>query len=265
MFKGEFTFDLKHLRGTPQYRWAYVTTNEPIDKYPTLVPPQNKRILTVAASGDQPLAYAAAGAAHIDTFDITINACAIMDFKTTALKMPVDKAEYEKLILSFKDLRKPYDLFPHIVNNMPDRTRALMEYHTENWFNGVFTTEYFKSVYEPHFDAITRNALNTPFNFIWTDLINLHKYLDCTYDIIYLSNIFDHYHFHKRTSDIFQTIWHLWPHLNTGGQMLCTSNQPAVKSLFNSDERILKETATTFPPFNGGFLHWQPIIIQKTR
>lgn len=144
MFNGEFKFDLQDAlmaRGA-QYCRAYHTTNEPITDWLSLAPVKNPRVLTVAASGDQPLLYAASGASHVDTFDITVNACAVMDFKTSALDTVANFTEYQDNVQNLIHLdeldkigTRQHNTFMRIVENMPMRTRSLMQKIIQTYCN----------------------------------------------------------------------------------------------------------------------------------
>lgn len=240
MFKGEFKFDLHDAlmaRGQ-QYCRAYHTTNEPITEWLSLTPVKNPRVLTVAASGDQPLMYAGAGAAHIDTFDITVNACAVMDFKTTALQQKLNLSEYQDAVQTLIKLdqletmgTRQLSAFMRIVDNMPLRTRPILQSIIRTNFNlDAFSQHTIKKLKLPTDEAQfakMQKSVHAPFNFIWSDLVNVHHYIDGEYDIINLSNIFDHYLWYKNSpKSVFDSIKSLWPHLRPGGYMLCTSTAP---------------------------------------
>ncbi|MBD5391343.1 hypothetical protein HDR66_00895 [bacterium] len=273
MFKGEFRFDLKTalgLRGWggTEYGTAYCLTNEPIEDWLTLTPTKNRRILSVAASGDQPLLYRASGATHVDTFDLTINACAIMDFKTTASQL-LNYTEYLMAVLSLKSGCKiPQNIFNMVVDSMPERTRELMHnlgtyrkdaFMRDRYCNNSFpkTDEIYKQIHQ---------TSTTPFNFIWADLGHLSGYLDGKYDIMYLSNIFEHYlGFGRAPMDIRITIQSLWPYLNVGGYIVCTSSGVVKKTIFDKfiDAWQNMGAKLSYPQYDHPT--WQPIVIQKTR
>lgn len=277
MFKGEFVFDEFALRefrnfcALPQYAAAYPITNEPIEQWISLTPAKNPRVLTVAASGDQPLMYAAAGAAHVDTFDITVNACAMMDFKTTALQS-MNYEQYINTIKLFEErlgrlTQNDIKRISAVVRQMPDRTRDLM---TKIIKKPMYALRY---VYgEPPFpdnadlySQIRRNV-HAPFNFIWSDLINVTNYIHDKYDIINLSNIFDFYVWYQNKSQmtVCKTIYKLWPYLNKGGYILCTTRHNKHIKLANTLSRLpLMPSITLAGPDTKA--RWLPIIIQKAR
>lgn len=280
MFIGEFKFNLHDAlmsRGA-QYCRAYHTTNEPITQWLPLTQIKNPRVLTVAASGDQPLMYAAYGASQIDTFDITVNACAVMDFKTTALQTVANISEYTDAVQSLIKLdeldqigTRQFSTFMRIVDNMPMRTKTLMQ--------NIIKTHLYQTAFSQHvshklrfpcettqFEQI-QTAIKSPFNFIWADLTNVHKYIDGNYDIINVSNIFDHYLWYKDSpKSVFDAINSLTPHLRTGGYMICTStdseNLHTVRLISTMIANLHANISTDVNPLQ---YPWQAIVLQKTR
>lgn len=243
-----------------------------------LVPPQNKRVLTVAASGDQPLAYAAAGATHIDTFDITINACVIMDFKVSALQF-MSHTEYSDAIYKLSNLDdtdsvdawRQIDAYKPIVKaieNMPGRTRTLM-HNIISRRKDAIRNESALTIFPTYGKTYAKmqQAMHGPFNFIWADLMHVSNYTQNKYDIINISNIFDHFVWNGRPrQDLLSTIEILWSHLNVGGHLLCTTTSyDIILNIFGRLSFLLPELHTdiSFPSVSDSF--FLPIIIQKTR
>lgn len=280
MFKGEFKFDLQDAlmaRGA-QYCRAYHATNEPITDWLPLVPVQNPRVLTVAASGDQPLMHAAAGASHVDTFDITVNACAVMDFKTSALHTITKLAEYQDAVQNLVQLdgldeigTRQYATFMRIVDNMPMRTRPLMQKIIHTYCNQTAFSQHIsrKLRFPTNADQFAKMqaCARTPFNFIWSDLTNVHHYIEGEYDIINVSNIFDHYLWYKDSpKSVFDSIKSLWPHLRTNGYMLCTStdeeNLMTIRLISTMIENLHADAVMHINP---ALYPWMAIVLQKTR
>lgn len=281
MFTGEFKFDLNEairIDCQPQYKSAYTSTNEPIQTWMSLTPIKNPSVLTVAASGDQPLLYAANNASHIDTFDVTINACIIMDFKVTALQS-MNHSEYFNTVWFLNNLsyansnhpanKKMYNNTMNVVDKMPERTRAITKEiisKRQNLFDRENAYPSFPT-HETTYEHL-QQCVHQPFNFIWADLINVTNYIgNQKYDIINTSNIFDHYLWHgKSQQDIFDTVKKLFTHLNVGGYVLCTTVKPVAPGIFRRDPQIWDDINADvyFPTFthSNQFL---PIIIQKTR
>lgn len=227
MIKGEFNFDIKEARFNDGdiYANAYSISNEPLVDIIKLLPVQDKRVLTVAASGDQPILYAAAGASHVDTFDMTYVARVIMDFKTTAIKV-LNRTEYFDQINNIDNLDIQYkkEPFHRTVAQMPATTGPIMQmFVSQCRFNAFHRPDNgsSKNLYEicTNWPQMHKN-IRAPFDFIWTNLINLHNYIDGQYDIINISNILEHY---RNEGDILKTFQNLWPHLRTGGHIVCSA------------------------------------------
>ncbi|MBD5391491.1 hypothetical protein HDR66_01645, partial [bacterium] len=258
MFKGEFKFDLNDAlvdgyRARPQYGDAYHVTNEESERWSPSIDIPNPRILTVAASGDQPVMYAANGASTIDTFDLTINACLVMDFKTSALQLDLDQDTYRRqvdyLALLCETQMRPKDkkTFDKIIDMMPDRTRELMRLMIlKRPFVFTRTQNIQQQPVPDNVYQKMKQSVQRPFNFIWTDLGNLHKYIDGTYDLIYISNIFDHYLMYgdRGPHDMAQTIQNLWPHLNDGGQIIASTCRTDVFKIFHRNNKTLAQLPT---------------------
>lgn len=286
MITGEFNFNMKdnmsRRKDLPQYSYAYAATNEPIEKWQPMTSIKGARVLTVAASGDQALMYAAAGATQVDTFDITISACAIMDFKTTALKR-LSYSEYKdsvwELATMYNNLSSLYRIIKYsrypkiftVAMHMPRRTRNIMLCAIlKQPYKFVLNTnkEGFIFPHDIHQYDSMRDCISKPFNFIWCDLMNLHKYIDGKYDIINLSNIFDHYikFQQKEPKSILDTVRTLLPHLNRGGYILCTTGFDSCRKLHLETLGKLQgyKISVTCPETQCN-TNWRPIIIQKTR
>lgn len=170
---------------------AYIVSNEDL-RTSVAQTPNAKRILTIAGSGDQALFYTLGGAEHIDTFDITINAHAIQDIKTTAIQN-LSYPEYIKLLHDLAEHGK----FSVITNNpklfnalpaatqeiiqMPDNILHLLEHTWPDETNIPTPSEYAK----------LQAKIKKPFNFILSDALDVSKKLTGKYDVINLSNIFD--------------------------------------------------------------------------
>lgn len=279
MFKGEFKFDLHDAlmaRGA-QYCRAYHTTNEPVDEWLPMTPVLKPRVLTVAASGDQPLMYKSAGASHIDTFDITFNACAVMDFKTSALQLTETIAEYQDMVGNLINLdeldtigTRQHAAFMRIIDNMPQRTRQLMQnIIRKNLYQDAFSQHTARKLHFPT-DATQFQEMKAcaekPFNFIWADLINVHHFINDTYDIINVSNIFDHYLWYKNSpKSVLDSIKNLWSHLRGGGYMFCTStSEENIITIKLIATQIAKLNADISLYNNLSHYPWMAIVLQKS-
>jgi hypothetical protein len=204
------------------YAPAYVATNEDWRFAMHELNPAGKSVLTVAASGDQPIAFQISGARDIDTFDSTYFAKVIMDIKTSALQT-MDCEQYKNMITKLRNARSEDDIpnYDKIKTVCPPETLNVVRQ-----MNGcrIFAQgtgirdEYLPN--DKEYDA-AKKIVNKPIRFMWSDLDNLHTVLNKKYDLIYLSNIFEYYH---DTNKITQVLNNLYPFLNDGGEiMLFTS------------------------------------------
>lgn len=211
-----------------QYSPAYITTNEDLDWIIHAYPARGARVLTVAGSGDHPLAYVDAGAAEIDTFDISLFAQTITDIKTAAL----GKLNYNQYIQMLGDLRRNlsicdaihFDQVMPILSPRSQRAMIEMDYYP-----------IFSAGYSARFDFMTRDRYERlqkirpdEFNFIWSDIQNLSACLSGQFDIINLSNIYEH--LDMPFEDILNA---LRPHLTRGGIILDNS-QPITNDKINA-------------------------------
>lgn len=276
MFKGQFNFNLNDAMDRrlqlrhPEYYGTYHTTNEVIEEQLPLAPIKNPRVLTVAASGDQPLMYAAAGASEVDTFDITVFACMIMDFKTSAIKF-MNYPEYMQTVQNLYHLDKLELTQPIIqsINDMPQRTRTLM-YNAKIYRPDALAQHSAKTPAFPtnlHRYTQMQTAVTAPFNFIWADLENISHYIHGKYDIINISNIFDHYMRCKESpvGAICDTIINLWANLHIGGYIVCTSNCDDTINVIDQIPNWLQCNECMKISCHGNSGLFTPITIQRTR
>ncbi len=203
------------------YATAYTVSNED-QRWATAVFPNAKRILTVAASGDQALFYHLNGATHIDTFDITHFAHGIQDIKTTAIKM----LTYEEYIRLLLDLNKATDNEINIRNmdkiaqHMPSDSVKLLTAPAPmmSRFNaGVASLKYKEQFPTKEEYARLQATLTQTFPFVHSALHDLHKNVSGQYDIINTSNIFDKGY---EAADQGKIIANLLPNLTVGGRIL---------------------------------------------
>ena len=204
------------------YAPAYATTNEDWRFAMRELNPAGKSVLTVAASGDQPIAFLANGARDIDTFDTTYFANVIMDIKTSALQT-IDCAQYKNMIFELRNAKSADDIsvYDKIKTVCPHKTLTAIRQMQGCRIFGMGTgirDEYLPN--ESEYNA-AKKIVKQPIRFIWSDLENLHTELNKKYDLVYLSNIFEYFH---DTNKITNTLNNLYPFLNENAQiMLFTS------------------------------------------
>ncbi len=205
-----------------QYSPAYPTTNEDWRFAMSELNPVGKSVLTVTASGDQPIAFAISGATKIDTFDTSYFARVIMDLKTSAIQT-LDHGQYGQFVSELRDTKSVRDIrgYDKIATVCPKQTivvaRQMAGCKIFNAGTGT-CSEYMPTDQEYN---IAKQKITGPMNFIWSDLQNLCRELNQEYDIIYLSNIFEYFTSKKKISSVLHS---LYPFIKNGGEiMLYTS------------------------------------------
>lgn len=186
-----------------QYSPAYVTTNEDWRFIMRELQPLDKSVLTVTASGDQPIAFAISGAREIDTFDTSYFAKVIMDMKTSAIQT-INRNQYDDFIHALYNNNNVYDIpnYENIVSKCPKSSvlaaRQMRGCYIFHQGTGIHP-EYMPTDVE--YDA-ARKTLKKTMNFIWANLSELHTKLNKKYDIIYLSNIFEYWHNSNKITNV---------------------------------------------------------------
>ncbi len=189
---------------------AYLKTNEDM-RWETAQFRDAKRVLTVAGSGDQALFYKLGGAEIVDTFDITMAARAVQDLKTTAIRTRIPFDEFIRELNGLWTRQMPSE---KIFVNLPQVTQKVYQSNKIFLLNKITRPDEYMShtEYEKLQSLITHD-----FNFIHSDIAELHTKLNGTYDIINLSNIFDNSFSMEQQIKILSN---LTPYLRIGGKML---------------------------------------------
>lgn len=196
---------------------AYVLTNEDIRWISGLTQAKGIRVLTVAGSGDQPMFYRMHGAKEIDTFDISFCSKAMIDIKNSA----AHKLRYEEYVNLIQDLYKSDDIskipnIQNILSEIPNDSLTFIQ-QMKNYLifaNGLNPCEYKNFILTKKEFEQMRSRTSTPFNFIWTDIDNLHLHLTKKYNVINLSNIIEYM---TDKDKIYQTLINLRKHLKPNG------------------------------------------------
>ena len=214
--------------GFSEYSKAYIVTNEHLRLVLKYIPKQSD-ILTVAASGDQPLFWLLREPKSVDTFDVSYNAKVIMDIKTAAIpRLPF--GAYRNLLNGLYeeyDIKDIYEM-PEIIKTLPAEEQEYIEQINGKGFIRSDMTLFFSSylfMQKPEYKKV-KERLHGPFNFIWTDITSLHTKLNKTYDFIFLSNIFD-YASDKQITDVLLS---LVPYVNLDGKIYFESNKLITKA-----------------------------------
>ncbi len=186
-----------HESGVSEYHPAYITSNEQLRESVPEFGNLNGDVLTVAASGDQPMLYAMHGARRVDTFDMTYCAKVIMDIKTAALGQ-MKFGEYRRLLNDLADGQFSYSAaenmisisrMERIVDAMPrDSAEFLRNMSCTNMFSRGYKLDFVLSASE--YEKM-QSVIKAPFNFIWADVTDLHMAIDAKYNIINISNILE--------------------------------------------------------------------------
>ena len=172
-----------------KYSPAYLVANEDVRLAMQKLSPMGMDVLTVAASGDQPMFYKIFGAAHVDTFDISYNAKIIMDIKTAAVQK-LSWHKFKNFMHGLNSYRSVLDApeYAQVVSLCSPHVRKYVQkMHGMDYYmrGGVLVDELpTKREYD-----VLQNCIDKPFNFIWTDVDSLHAKLNKKYNQIYLSNI----------------------------------------------------------------------------
>ncbi len=214
-----------------RFRPAYFVTNEYLENTIRCFGNNNGDVLTVAASGDQPLLYAAYGARNIDTFDLTYCARAIMDIKCAAARkfnrdeyinflLGVNRAQWDMCdIMSAPGMRKIVNMLPR---DSAEFIRRVSDCHIFS-AGGYAPGEIQRSVdLGPNQWRAMQKNMRAPFNFIWSDIADLHTHLTKKYDVINTSNIFE-WMYQESVGLIVPTMKNLFGHLKPGGYVFGTT------------------------------------------
>lgn len=236
------------------YSHAYVVSNENLRHSTGLTRDMGRKVLTVAGSGEQPLFYTLNGATQIDTFDISYCARAIMDIKTQAIKSGMPYEKYVQLLtdLHFKPSASQVsgmsEILPKIPAHSAEFVRGMNGYRI--FGHGLPPEEYKKEMISVDEYAILQKKLPDHFNFIWSDVADLHTLLTTEYDVINLSNIFEW------TPELIQpTLQNLYNHVRPGGYILA---QTGCGMSINKNKNKFIQTAQALE-------YWAKIDINKQK
>ena len=196
-----------------------------------------------------------------------------MNLKTAAIRT-LDYVEYYKLIENIDDLKQSTfndSLFKTMRQLPPKESNLiydLIQYRPHVFGRGYPRTEYMPTVTEYQ---IMREKVTGPFNFIWSDLLHLHKYLNKTYDIINISNIIDYMH-QQNMTPVYRSIHNLMPHLELGGKiiaMTCDDSNQTTRSFIrnypNNLRKISRLDIFSSSEIRQNLLNYSAIIIQRTK
>lgn len=224
------------------YSHAYVVTNEDLRFSTSVKNANNARVLTVAASGEQPLFYLLGGAKHVDTFDITFCAKAVMDIKFAAIQQKLPYTEYKKLLseLYFNPNVSQSGTMQKLFKNMPsDSVKFIRGMNGCKIFNNGLAPESYQknNLNNIEYDKLC-DLVKSNMNFIWSDVAKIHTKLTTEYDIINLSNIFEWF-----PELMLPVLNNLHDNISIGGMVLIQSGHPIP---FNKNVPLFLEAQKKF-------------------
>ncbi len=253
-----------------EYSPAYIVTNEDLRWICKTTQKNCNSILTVSASGDQPLFYKLNGAKNVDTFDISYCSKIIMDLKTAAIK----NLNYKEYIKLLSDLHKNEQMLSisnidKVLPNLPKESLSFInEMNGYKIFGKGGSPEMYKKflLTKQEFLKLQELIANN-FKFMWTDLTNLSSLLTKKYDVINLSNIVEYIKDINTTYKIFEN---LGQYLNKDGRMIAHVGGAGIQ-MRNSSYEVAKEkfkdwaTIKTLQKDKNNKNSETILILQKTR
>ena len=177
----------------------YNIATEEIDHFMPKLDVEDKKILTVAGSGDQLLTCALNGAKSVDAFDINPLQIYFTKLKVSALKAlgvgEFNDYFYKKLMFSRSLYNKVRDYLDNSTRTFFD---SLYKNDLESKFYRLMVNENIDDSFSiiPSYTKeenyyITRNNLEKmDIRYITSDLLKIHKKTKKEYDVIMLSNIY---------------------------------------------------------------------------
>ena len=177
----------------------YNIATEEIDHFMPKLDVEDKKVLTVAGSGDQLLTCALNGAKSVDAFDINPLQIYFTKLKVSALKAlgvgEFNDYFYKKLMFSKSLYNKVRDYLDNSTRTFFD---SLYKNDLESKFYRLMANENMDDSFSiiPSYTKeenyyITRNNLEKmDIRYITSDLLKIHKKTKKEYDVIMLSNIY---------------------------------------------------------------------------
>lgn len=177
----------------------YNIATEEIDHFMPVLNVENKKILTVAGSGDQLLTCALNGAKSVDVFDINPLQIYFTKLKVSALKA-LGVGEFNDYF--YKKLMFSRSLYNKVRDYLDNSTTQFFDSLYKNGFESKFYRLMANENMDDSFSIIpsytkeenyyiTRNNLEKmDIKYITSDLLKIHKKTKKEYDVIMLSNIY---------------------------------------------------------------------------
>ncbi len=206
----------------------YGYTNEELDLFLPILPIKDKKVLTVASSGDQILSCALNVAKKIDAFDINPFQIYYSKLKIAAIKA-LNVKEYNNYFFN-KDYKSIFskELYKKIRLYLDNNTKKFFdelylngfEYKFENLVcNFILHDQFIKELEytkEDNYDITKDNVNNACINYISCDFFKLHRYLKDVYDVMLFSNMYEWFNF-KQKEKFLSYVKKLEKHLSDDG------------------------------------------------
>lgn len=240
-----------HWDRATEFGPAFLITNESLSESLKMYPVCLDDVLTVAASGDQAMYYAMMGAKRIDTFDQTFAAKAVMDVKTSVIHQMQRWQYVEFLNELFREQRAGKNLLS--VNGM-GRVMSQIPKDSAEFISKLADCRIFGRGYPPLVGrgyipkadeyAVMQEKVRGPYNFIWSDITDLHTKLTKKYDVINVSNILEWID----VKDAVPTIKNLYPFLKPNGYIFAIAyeGEGTTRVLVNEAMREIKGARLDF-------------------
>lgn len=154
----------------------------------------DSNVLTVTGSGEQPLFFKLFGAKHVLTFDISYHSYLMTQLKITALKTFRNTKDYYKFLYDMHNTEDTEFLESKIINSVIqnlNKTEKDYFYKMVQKIRLFYTRDNcdLYTISNKDYKKLRENQ-KEPFDFIWTDIIDLDKKVNNnTFDIVYYSNI----------------------------------------------------------------------------
>ncbi len=187
-----------------KYSKIYLNTTENIKGILDGIDIKDKKVLSVAGSGDQALNAYFLGASNVTLFDINPLAGAQAELKFTAAQK-LDYEEFYKFFLPLNGCTLRSDTYKKLSNYLSDETNQFFDYLYSNYNNvDIFNKiayDFYPTIStlervnaymgEDNFKELKNKLDGKEINFIEASLIDLPNNLNNLYDIMLLSNISD--------------------------------------------------------------------------
>ncbi len=137
LFQGNLEKNLMSSGKFSSFCPTYSFATENLTGYMSQIDLQNKRVLTVSASGDQIIEAYAMGATEVESFDINILSAFVTDLKLTAVKT-LSFEEYQKFLLR-QDQNNPNQLNSQALNKKTYlKLRSQLNDSTQTFFDNLY-------------------------------------------------------------------------------------------------------------------------------